>query len=267
MKAAPFLAFGLAAVLTQSVQAAPDNRSLLIIQDRLPGMDSLAGYLKAHGGLETKIVGQDAAPSDLSAFKAVLLYVDLYYTDAVENSVEAYVKGGGRLVVIHHSISGKKQPKWLDFVGMRLTGGGTPLAAEPSQPGGHYAFRFGISQTIVNVQPKHYITSNGIKWPETVDFKPEGAAASARLPAQTIKATESYMNFVPLRPGSRRPILGFKYKDDRNGAEFMQNTAGWTERIGKGQLVYLQPGHFGEEFQDSILDQMILNSITWRPGP
>jgi len=33
--------------------------------------------------------------------------------------------------------------------------------------------------------------------------------------------------------------------------------------------VYLQPGHFVEEFTDpeGILKQLILNAITWRPDP
>jgi type 1 glutamine amidotransferase len=60
-------------------------------------------------------------------------------------------------------------------------------------------------------------------------------------------------------------LLGLKYLDDRNNAQYMQQAEGWLKPSGKGWIVYLQPGHFTQEFEVPAVSQMVLNAITWRP--
>jgi type 1 glutamine amidotransferase len=45
----------------------------------------------------------------------------------------------------------------------------------------------------------------------------------------------------------------------------MQRAEGWLKPAGNGWIVYLQPGHFTQEFEQPAVAQMILNAITWQP--
>lgn len=60
-------------------------------------------------------------------------------------------------------------------------------------------------------------------------------------------------------------LLGFEYGDDRNGQLFMQDREGWIKRSGKGWIVYLQMGHFADEWRNPSVARMALNAIRWRP--
>ena len=179
-----------------------------------------------------------------------------------------YARKGGRLITIHHTISGGKAGNKYLFpaAGMSMPGGGTALATEPAPPGGHYAWRENIRQTIVNVNPTHYITSHNITWPEKVAYtSSDSPATEHEYPAYTT-LTESYMNHYFTDGREKTVLLGFKYLDDRNNALFMQDRAGWLKPLGKGWLINLQPGHFADEFKHPVVAQMLLNAVTWDPG-
>jgi Trehalose utilisation len=241
---------------------------VLIVADERPAMEALARYLEQHGRLETRIVEQNSMPQALRRFDAVIVYIHNDLDAAVETQLIDYTRAGGRLVPLHHSISSAKARNryWLDFLAVQLPGAGTPLSSTPTVPGGHYAWREGITQTIVNVNPAHYITSHDIRWPETTSYvSSSGPALEASFPAYSV-VTETYINHYFTDGAAKTVLLGFKYHDDRNDTSWMQDRAGWTKAAGAGQIVYLQSGHFAAEFRDSILDQMILNAIRWKPA-
>jgi hypothetical protein len=240
---------------------------VLILMDERPQMEALASYLKAKGGVESTIVDQASAPADWSAFDAVIGYVHSALQEPIELKIIDYTKRGGRFVCLHHMISSGKSKNryYFDFLGVRMTG--IEQAREPSQPGGHYAWRDPVALTVVNVSPSHYITRTGITWPERTAFAVSGSsAAPVDLPSVTLDRAEAYMNVAHADGGEKTILLGLKYLDDRNGALYMQDHEGWLKPSGRGWIVYLQPGHFTAEFEHPVVAQLILNAVTWKPG-
>jgi hypothetical protein len=246
---------------------------VLIVMDERPAMEVLAKYLKDKGGIDSTIVDQASAPADWAGFAAVIGYVHGALQEPIELKIIDYTKRGGRYVCLHHSISsGKAKNKYyFDFLGVRLPG--AEQSREPAPPGGHYAWRDPISQTIVNLNPGHYITSHDVAWPERIAYRSSGLAAAAgaapgperEYPAFTLKETEAYMN-VEFTDGTEKTLLlGFRYLDDRNGALFMQDRSGWLKPSGQGWIVYLQMGHFAQEFEHPVVAQLVLNAVTWTP--
>jgi type 1 glutamine amidotransferase len=97
-----------------------------------------------------------------------------------------------------------------------------------------------------------------VTWPAKTTFK------DREYPSFTERG-EAYMN-VFFSDTDKTVLLGLKYLDDRNNAQYLQQAEGWLKPAGKGWIVYLQPGHFKEEFEQPAVSQMILNAITWRPS-
>jgi hypothetical protein len=240
---------------------------VLIVMDERPQMEVLARYLSEAGGVTSTIVDQASAPADWSGFDAVIGYVHGALQEPIELRIIEYTKAGGRFIGLHHMISSGKSKNryYFDFLGVRMTG--IEQSREPSQPGGHYAWREPVPLTVVNLNPAHFITSQGIAWPDRTPFALSGTAEAAiDRPSFTLDRAEVYLN-VQLANGRRKTVLlGMKYLDDRNGALYMQNAVGWLEPSAKGWIVYLQPGHFATEFEHPIVARMILNAIVWKPG-
>jgi type 1 glutamine amidotransferase len=88
-----------------------------------------------------------------------------------------------------------------------------------------------------------------------------------QYPAIRMKRTEVYSNVKRTDGDEKTLLLGYIYTDDRNDVTHAQATDGWIKSAGKGEVVYIQPGHFVEEFADpdNILNQLILNAVNWRP--
>jgi hypothetical protein len=240
-----------------------EAKRVLIVMDEREQMETLAKYLKDKGGIDSTIVDQQSAPEDWSAFDAVVGYVHGALQEPIELKIIDYTKNGGRFVCLHHMISsGKSKNKYyFDFLGVRMTG--IEKAREAAKPGDHYAWREPVDITVVNLNPKHYITSHDVTWPEKTPFKLEGNEPPREFPAFTLRG-EAYMN-VFFSDTDKTVLLGLKYLDDRNNAQYMQQAEGWLKPAGKGWIVYLQPGHFKEEFERPAVSQMILNAITWKP--
>jgi hypothetical protein len=232
---------------------------VLIVMDEREQMETLASYLKAHGNIESTIVDQKSVPEDWSSFAAVLGFVHGALQEPVELKIIDYTKNGGRFVCLHHMISSGKSKNtyYFDFLGVRMTD--IDKAREPADPGGHYAWREPVEITVVNLNPKHYITSHDVTWPAKTTFNGHDA------PSFTERG-EAYMN-VFFSDTDKTVLLGLKYLDDRNNAQYMQQAEGWLKPAGKGWIVYLQPGHFTQEFEQPAVSQMILNAITWQPTP
>ena len=60
--------------------------------------------------------------------------------------------------------------------------------------------------------------------------------------------------------------MGLKYTDKTSGKTYMQETAGWVKRSGKGIVIYLMPGHTKHDFETPTYGRIVLNAIVW-PAP
>jgi hypothetical protein len=246
--------------------AAASPARVLIVMDEREQMETVARQLKAKAGLEIVITDQKTMPADWSGFDAVIAYIHGTLAEPTEQKIIAYTRGGGRYVCLHHSISGgkAKNQDYFDFLGVRLDG--AEQSKEPAPPGGHYAWHEGAPVTIVNLNPQHYITRNEVVWPDRIQYESSDAPSVAReYPAFTLPRSEAYMNHRYTDGREKTILLGFRHLDDRNGALYMQDREGWLKPSGAGFIVYLQMGHFAQEFENPAVAQMILNAVTWKP--
>jgi hypothetical protein len=245
--------------------AAPDR--VLIVADELEQMLALAESLES-GGLAASIVGQTALPAAWTPYSAVLVYIHGALHPATERRLIDYTRAGGRLVVLHHTISSGKarNEHWFDFLGVALPG--AEAARDPAPAGGHYAWREHVALEVINLAPGHFITSQDIAWPETTRYtSSDRPSAEAEYPSLTLEPAEVYMNHHFTDGRLKTVLLGFAYRDDRNGVLFMQDREGWLKPAGSGWIVYLQMGHFVEEWRQPVVAQLVLNAIRWRPDP
>ena len=248
-----------------SENAASSNR-VLIVHDELPQMEILANILESKGGLEVEVVEQSALPQDWSGYRAVIGYIHRVLEVPAEKAIIAYTENGGRYIALHHTISSKKAGNefYFDFLGIRLDDPGT--AKDPAVPGGSYAWREGVTLTVVNLNPSHYITSNQVTWGAEVGYtSSDQPSVEAQYPSISLHETEVYLNHKFTDGRAKTVLAGLKFFDDRNGELFMQDRAAWLKPYGKGQVVYLMPGHAASDFENENYSQMILNAITWEP--
>jgi hypothetical protein len=79
----------------------------LIVCDEVPAMKVLARQLEQRAHVSSEIVSQDQMPPSLSGYKAVLVYIHKDIAEVSEKAFIEYATGGGKLVLLHHSISYK----------------------------------------------------------------------------------------------------------------------------------------------------------------
>lgn len=241
-------------------------QQVLIVQDERPQVEVLAEFLEDEGDLAVTLVEQEALPDDLPAYDAVLLFIHGDLAEATERRVIDYTEAGGRLVLLHHSISSGKAENahYFDFLGLRLDH--PEASSEPVEPGAGYGWRHDVALTLVNLNSGHYITSHAVDWDETVAYTPSDApSVEADYPALTLEDSEVYLNHKFTDGRAKTVLLGMKYYDDRVDALFMQDRAAWTKTQGAGEIVYFMPGHVTADYEHPSIAQMILNSITWQP--
>jgi hypothetical protein len=252
----------------------PDLPRVLIVTDESDRMQPLAAYLKDQGRIDSVIVdyqplpdNERVLPDDLTQYDALIGYIHGDLDEPTEIRIIEYTRSGGRFVSLHHMVSsGKKTNRfYFDFLGLRMDD--IERAREASEPGTHYMWREPVEKVVVNLAPGHYITSHGISWPDKIDFLPTDVpgAREKEYPAITMKRTEVYSNVKRTDGAEKTLLLGYVYADDRNDVTHTQATDGWIKPAGDGHIVYIQPGHFVEEFTDpdNILNQLILNAIIW----
>jgi hypothetical protein len=255
---------------------ASQPRRVLIVTDESDRMRPLAAYLQDKGRIDSVIVdykslpeGKRVLPDDLAEYDALVGYIHGDLDEPTEIKIIEYTESGGRFVSVHHMVSsGKKKNRfYFDFLGLHMDD--IERAREASEPGTHYMWREPVEKVLVNLAPGHYVTRHGISWPEKVDFLPTDVpgAREKEYPAITMKRTEVYSNVKRTDGNEKTLLLGYVYTDDRNNVTHTQATDGWIKAAGDGHVVYIQPGHFVEEFTDpgNILNQLILNAITWNP--
>ena len=270
-----FLSCATEVVVSRSVEDSGPRR-VLIVTDEADRMRPLAAYLKDKGRIGSVIVdykslpeNKRVLPDDLTEYDALVGYIHGDLDEPTERRIIEYTRAGGRFVGVHHMVSsGKKKNRfYFDFLGLHMDD--IERAREASEPGTHYMWREPVDKVLVNLAPGHYITSRGISWTDKIDFLPTDVpgAREREYPAITMKRTEVYSNVKRTDGAEKTLLLGYVYTDDRNNVTHAQATDGWFKPAGEGHIVYIQPGHFVEEFTDpdNILNQLILNAITWNP--
>src|SRR4029077_14960833 len=82
---------------------------VLIVPDEFPAMEHVAAKLKSEENISSKLVWQTNLPPDLSPFPAVIVYIHKDLKPAAEKAFIEYTEAGGKLIVLHHSISSGKR--------------------------------------------------------------------------------------------------------------------------------------------------------------
>jgi hypothetical protein len=229
---------------------------LLIVADEIPAMELLAGHIRMATGLIGKIVAPSAMPDDLSAYRAVVDYIHKDMAEATEKKFINYAKNGGKLILLHHSISsGKRKNKdWFPFLDIKLPPGDLDA--------GGYNYYSPVSFDLVNLAPTHYITTHDVQYDGKVPYVSSRTHQKANLPATKLTDTEVYVNHR--LSGERTILLGVKYRGS-DGLTLMQYIAGWLKQTEKGMVIYFMPGHRGEDFNNSVYRQILINAVMYQP--
>jgi hypothetical protein len=253
---------------------------VLIVPDEFPAMEILAGKLKSEENIKSTLVWQTNLPPKLDQFEALVVYIHGALSEKAENAFIDYANAGGKLVLLHHSISsGKaKNKNWFSFLGISLPQKGVNE--------GGYKWIEPATWDIVNINPNHFITTNKVNWPKQITSQ-KGAAK----PGFTLEHDEVYLNHT--LGGSRTLLLGFKYTGkiepepegaaprkgrkskvgtepgavppESVGVTYEQDNAGWVKPAGKGWIIYLMPGHLAKDFEDPTFSRIVVNAVVWKP--
>src|SRR3954466_11782627 len=78
---------------------------VLIVADEFPVMQVLASRLKSEENISSQVISQKELPTRLASFEAVVVYIHGALTPKAEDAFIEYANGGGKLVLLHHSIS------------------------------------------------------------------------------------------------------------------------------------------------------------------
>ena len=249
-------------VLTCGVAGNTEQSGVLIIQDERPQMDVLAKFLTEKGKLPVKIIDQQSLPKQLSEYKAVIVFIHRDLHEKTERAIIEYTKAGGRLIALHHSISSKKAENkfYFDFLGMQLHKG-------PMEDGG-YAWK-ASNWTLVNINPKHYITNHKIDWYDKVTYtsSDKPAVEKSYLGINLKDDSEVFINHRFTDGRQKTVLCGLIYTDKASDKTYMQDRGAWIKRQGKGTIVYLMPGHCVSDYQNENIAQMVLNAINWQNKP
>jgi hypothetical protein len=229
---------------------------VLIVADEMPAMEVLAKGLQDLEGISSTIVEQSRMPASLSGYQAVIVYIHKDLLAAPEQAFIDYTRQGGKLLVLHHSISSVKRSneQWFDFLGVDL------LRKDVNEGG--YKFKEGVAMQMVNLAPRHFITSHKVRYDQKFRYKKESTGKEKLLPGFSLADTEVYLNHVYLRP--RTILLGFRYTDE-NGKVWMQDRSAWCMPAGKGWVFYAQPGHTARDFAHPVYARILANAVIYRP--
>ena len=168
---------------------------VLIVADEIPAMQVLAGRLKASGNIESAIVKQAEMPPELSGYAAVLVYIHRNISEPAEKAFIAYADGGGKLILLHHSISsGKRKNKyWFGFLGISLP--------ERDFSQGGYKWIEGVEFEAVNLAPQNDVTTHDVKYPARITYRSsEAGGAEKEYDGLALEDSEVYLNHVYTEP-------------------------------------------------------------------
>src|SRR5260370_18707538 len=126
----------------------------------------LAAQLKSRG-IDSEIVTEDRMPAKLASYPAVIVYLHKVLAESAEKAFIAYANGGGKVIVLHHSISSQKRknPAWRSFLGGSLPAGDVSP--------GRYNIYDPVHLTLVNLAPKDWITTHNVHWESRAEYRGE----------------------------------------------------------------------------------------------
>ena len=223
-------------------------------------MEALASRLKSEENIDSKIVWQTNLPPSLTPYTAVLVYIHKDLLAGPEDAFIDYANSGGKLILLHHSIStGKrKNAHWFPFLGVQLPEG------DVSQGGYKWIENKDVTWHLVNLAPNHFIMTNKVVYPEKIPYaSPTIPTPGGSLPGFTFSGDEVYLNHVLTGPHSL--LMGFKYTDATNGVTYMQDRAGWIKPAQKGWVLYLMPGHWPRDFENPVYSRIVINAVIYKP--
>jgi hypothetical protein len=228
------------ALASRAVAAPPP---VLMIADERPAMETLARQLAERAHVASEIVAPNAAPAAFDAYRVVIVYIHKELTPAIEHAALEHARAGGTLVLLHHSISSMKRAnkEWFPALGITLPTG--ELAA------GGYKYFDPTTFDVIELAANHPVTTRNVHYPRNVD----------RRPAFTLEGTEVYLNHM--LAGPRTLLLGLRYQDAKTGQVWRQDTAGWTIKLGRGQVYYFMPGHKAADFDNATYAQILANAV------
>jgi Trehalose utilisation len=233
---------------------------LHVVGDEPVPMQALKRVLESGGHQVTLFEQKEFATAGAQKPAAILMYVHGMLEESVGKRLIAFARDGGRLLILHHGIASakNKSPYWMEFVGMEIL----PKNA-PEYP---WAVLYGVEFEMVNLAPGHPVTTQHVTYAGATSYLRSELPQSKeqKLSSFVVPNTEAYLN-LRSRSGHQRTLLfGMKCKDPIGGAVYMQDTGGWLMRAGKGWVFYLQPGHFGRDFEVPQLRQVLLNCLSWK---
>ena len=232
----------------------------LILADEPKPMDALAEFLLARGCTDIRRADQPDMPADLTPFKAVFMYIHGKMSPKTEKALVDYATGGGRLIILHHGIASARRanPEWLKLTGININ-----PREHPTHP---WRVLSQTTHTLVNINPGHYITTNGVEYEREVEYRsPDGRVKEGTYKAIDLRNTEVFLNQVHTDGSAKTVLFGVRCTDPATGEVFMQDTGGWLKPAGKGWVIYLQPGHSESDFRHRAYLQIVLNCLTWTP--
>jgi hypothetical protein len=230
---------------------AGSGAEVLIVADEFPAMEVLGAKLKGKEKVDSKIISQGDLPASLTNFETVIVYIHGKLEEKTEVALIDYAKSGGKLVVVHHSISStkRKNAQWFSFLGVELPEG-------PVEQGG-YKWIGDVSWDLANLNSNHFIMTNLVTYPSEINYEKQ------KLRGFTLDQSEVYLNHVLTEP--RTILMGLKYHDLKTGTVYTAATAGWIKRSGKGWTIYLMPGHSAKDFEDPAYSRIVLNAVIFKP--
>jgi len=232
---------------------------IAIVADEWPQMDLLAEKLHSQAEYDIDKFVQEKFPSNLSGYYAAFSFIHGNMSADSAEALMKFVRGGGRLIVLHHGISSKKRntPGWLPFLGIYL--------APTDDKTAPYSWKEGVDYYLVNLQPNHYITSHNVNYDKTVSYQSSDfPSQSIDAPAIEIPDSEVYFNHQFTDGREKTVLFGFLYEDE-NGNKIMQDRGGWYKPIEKGWAFYFKPGHSVKDIENPNYFQIIWNCLTWKP--
>jgi len=220
---------------------------VLIVADEIPAMEVLAKQFQNRTGKTSRIVKQTDLPASLTPFKTVAVYIHKDIDAGPEHAFLDYLNGGGKLLLLHHSISsGKRKNKdWLPAFQITL-----PIT--PFENGG-YKYFDPVTFDVVNLAPGSAITTSNVHYTKKVSYQ------GRELDAFTVANSEIYLNHQ--FDGPRTKLLGIKWTDPKSGKTYEQDTGGWYKKVGKGEVYYFMVGHNAADFDNDPYAQILANVL------
>jgi len=232
------------------------GEDILVVADEFHAMQVLTSHIQSDTKLTSRIIGQTELPASLSSYRTVIVYIHGDLQAASEHAFIKYAEDGGKLILLHHSISSHKRENkdWFSFLNIALPLG--DLAA------GGYKYFAPVSFEIVNLAPGNYVTSHNVHYDKMVPYTDPAGGGEHTLQGSGFSNTEVYLNHK--LSGPRTLLLGIKYRDPATGVVYMQDTAGWLMDSGKGMVFYFMAGHRAEDFDSTAYSQILSNAVEYR---